>query len=138
MVIHEKENFILLVWKYPNKSNTLLLKQGEFMSKIPKNEVDFIEEYTAIKFTWYQRLYLKIRRLFILVKVAFHRPYMIKAILTTRCPQCGRYFSFPKIREQNTRYHDKYSNYFCGCKDCEEENDKYWKDMWSSYWSSVL
>lgn len=103
-----------------------------------ENELDFIEEYMPIKFTWHQRLYLKIKRIFRLLNVAFHRPYMVKAILTGRCPHCGRYFSFPKITEQNTRYHDEYSNYFCGCKDCEEENDMYWEDMWRDYWSSVL
>ena len=108
------------------------------MSKIPKKEEDFLEEYTAIKFTWYQKMYFRIRRFFRLVKVAFHKPYMLKAILTTRCPQCGRWFSFPKIVEQNTRYHDEYSNYFCGCRYCEEENDRYWEDMWDDYYSKLL
>ena len=72
-----------------------------------ENELDFIEEYTPIKRTWYQRIYFainfEIQRFFRLFKVALHRPYMLKAILTGRCPQCGRYFSFPKITEQNTR-----------------------------------
>ena len=43
----------------------------------------------------------RIKRFFKLFKVALHKPYMLKAILTTRCPQCGRWLSFPKIIEQS-------------------------------------
>ena len=80
----------------------------------------------------------KYKRFFKLCHVAFHKPYMLKATLTMRCPMCKRWFSFPKITEQNTRYENNYSNYFCGCKDCEEENDRYWDDMWKDYYSSLL
>lgn len=77
-------------------------------------------------------------KLFEKIKVAFNRPYMIKAILTTRCPRCRRLFSFPTIEHQNTKYQDKYSNYFCGCKECVEENDRYWDEMWEDYYKSIL
>ena len=55
-----------------------------------------------------------------------------------RCPHGGRWFSFPTISQQRTEYQDKYSNYFCGCKYCREENASYWNDMWEEYYSSRL
>lgn len=51
-------------------------------------------------------------RLVELFKVACHRPYMIKSILSTRCPHCDRWFSFPTISQQRTQYQDEYANYF--------------------------
>ena len=105
------------------------------MSKIPKNEEEFIEKYYDVKFTWYQKMCCGILRFITKVKVAFHRPYMIKAILTGRCPQCGKWFSFPTIQSQRTMYQDWYSNYFCGCKECQLENDGYWDDRWDEYYS---
>ena len=73
-----------------------------------------------------------------LFNVVCHKPYMIKAILSTRCPQCGRWFSFPTIQRQRTMYQDRYANYFCGCKYCHEKNDRYWDDVWEDYYSSRL
>ncbi len=106
------------------------------MSKIPKNEEDFLEECRTIKLTWYQELCFRIREFIKLVKVAVHRPYMIKAILTTRCPYCERWLSFPTIQRQRTMYQDDYRNYFCGCKHCHEKNDAYWDDIWEDYYGS--
>lgn len=103
-----------------------------------KKEEDFLEENFNISFTWYQIIGIKIMRFIELFKVACHRPYMIKSILSTRCPHCGRWFSFPIISQQRTEYQDKYANYFCGCKYCREENSNYWNDMWEEYYSSRL
>ena len=77
-------------------------------------------------------------RIIELFKVAFYKPYMLRAILTARCPQCRRWFSFPIIRRQRTMYQDDYSNFFCGCKCCQEENDRYWDGMWEDYYSGRL
>ena len=63
---------------------------------------------------------------------------MIKAILINRCPECGRWFSLPVIESQRTMYQDKYSNYFCGCKECREENNRYWDEMWEDYYKNIL
>lgn len=103
-----------------------------------KKEENFLEENFNISFTWYQIIEIKVMRLIELFKVACHRPYMIKSILSTRCPHCGRLFSFPTISQQRTEYQDKYSNYFCGCKYCRKENASYWNDMWEDYYSSRL
>lgn len=100
-----------------------------------KNIEELFEWNTGMKFTWYQKVELKIMRFIELLKVALHRPYMIKAIFSTRCPRCGKWFSFPTIKEQGTMYQDKYANYFCGCKYCHEENDRYWDAMWEDYYS---
>ena len=103
-----------------------------------KTVKEFITKNYNIKFTWYQKGELNIIRFIELFKVACHRPYMIKAILSTRCPHCGRWFSFPIIRGQRTMYQNRYANYFCGCKYCHEENDRYWDEMWEDYYSSRL
>lgn len=103
-----------------------------------KTVEEFITKNYNIKFTWYQKVELNIIRFIELFNVACHRPYMIKAILSTRCPQCGRWLSFPTIQGQRTMYQDRYANYFCGCKYCHEENDRYWNDMWEDYYSSRL
>lgn len=103
-----------------------------------KKEEELFEWNTGIKFTLYQKIRFNIMRFIELFKVACHRPNMIKAILSTRCPCCGRWFSFPTIQGQRTMYQDRYSNYFCGCKYCHEENNRYWDDMWEDYYRSRL
>lgn len=100
--------------------------------------IDKIEKDFDIKITWYQKLHMRIIYKLYCLDTAIHRPYMIKAILTTRCPHCGRWFSFPKIEPQRTLYQDKYDNYFCGCKECQEENVTMWDSMWEDYYSSIL
>ena len=100
------------------------------MMQVSKKEEDLFEWSTSTKFTRYPKLYFNITRFIELFRVACHRPYMIKAILSTRCPQCGRWLSFPTIQGQRTMYQNRYANYFCGCKYCHEENDRYWDDMW--------
>lgn len=95
-------------------------------------------EDISIKVTWFNKLCFRVRRFIKLIKVAFHFPYMIKAVLTTKCPHCGHWLSFPIIREQNTRYQNDFSNYFCGCKYCREINDENWESIWEDYYRSVL
>lgn len=67
-----------------------------------------------------------------------HMPNMLKWILTTRCPSCGKYLRFPKIRLQNTAYEREWSNYDLSCIDCYQEYEEYWAERWNDYYSSCL
>lgn len=82
------------------------------------------------KITRWQLLLFHIKIIKGKMRAAIHRPFMIKAILTTRCPQCGHLFRFPRIYRQNTAYVNEDDNYFCGCKVCQKENERYWDEMW--------
>jgi hypothetical protein len=99
---------------------------------------NFLEVFSPIRLKAHQKLVLRMMFCKEIINVALHRPYMIKAIMTTKCPACGRWFTFPKIVSQRTAYHDEYSNYFCGCKECVKENDVYWKERWEEYYSSIF
>lgn len=53
------------------------------------------------------------------------------------CPQCGRWFRRVRTARQNTAYHEDEKNFFTGCRTCEEENDRYWAEMWNEYYGIV-
>ena len=40
-----------------------------------------------------------------------------------------------KRRRQNTAYNDEESNWVHLCDQCFEQNEKYWGEMWSEYYS---
>jgi len=41
-------------------------------------------------------------------------------------------------RRQNTAYVDDELNWKTLCPECQEENDKHWKDMWLQYYYDCL
>lgn len=43
-----------------------------------------------------------------------------------------------RLTTQNTAYGKDLSNWRRLCDDCQKENDAYWAERWSEYWSSVL
>jgi len=49
------------------------------------------------------------------------------------CENCGRWFIYPKRRRMSTAYVDEESNYCTECKDCFEETEACWKEMWDDY-----
>ena len=91
-----------------------------------------------MKRKWYLKSESKGNRFFEMFKVVVHKSYMLKAVLTSKCPQGGQKFSFPTIREQMTCYDNKYDNFFCGCKECQKKNEQFWDEMWEEYYSSYL
>lgn len=54
------------------------------------------------------------------------------------CPHCGKWFRRVRTAPQHTEYEDPASNYFTGCRECEEENDAYWEERWAEYNASRL
>jgi len=64
------------------------------------------------------------------IRIVSHRHNMLKYILTTRCPHCGKFFKFPNISAQGTIYPDEFDNYTLCCKTCKIEEDAYWDAMW--------
>ena len=54
------------------------------------------------------------------------------------CTCCGEYKNTVKVREQNTQYTDKDSNYVESCIECFEEIQEYWQERWRDYYSSRL
>lgn len=63
---------------------------------------------------------------------------LIELIFGPKCPCCERRSKTVCKRSQQTAYEDDSLNWFTGCDECAEENDRYWADMWSEYWSSVF
>lgn len=55
-----------------------------------------------------------------------------------KCPCCGRYFVYPCREHRNTAYVDSESNYMYACKDCHEQDDEYYQELWNDYYSSRL
>ena len=54
------------------------------------------------------------------------------------CPCCDRYFKYQiKTMRRNTQYCDEASNWLTACKDCHEEDEAYFDDLWNQYYSSI-
>ena len=54
------------------------------------------------------------------------------------CPCCETYFKYGvKAARRNTQYCDEASNWLTACKDCHDEDDAYFDDLWQSYYSSI-
>lgn len=54
------------------------------------------------------------------------------------CPQCGRWFRWPvKTKRRHTQYCEESSNWLTACKECHEEDDAYFDDLWNQYYSSI-
>ena len=43
-----------------------------------------------------------------------------------------------KRRRQNTRYVDDERNWVVMCDECFDENERYWRDMWSDYYAGCM
>lgn len=54
------------------------------------------------------------------------------------CPCCETYFKYGvKTERRHTQYWDEASNWLTACKDCHEEDDVYFDDLWGQYYSSI-
>ena len=55
---------------------------------------------------------------------------------TARCQHCGCFGA--KRQHQNTAYCDEDSNYLTLCKDCQQEADNYYDELWTDYYNGCL
>lgn len=53
-----------------------------------------------------------------------------------KCWRCGE-MNASRNRQQ-TAYVDDESNFAVFCPTCQDETDKYWQEMWTDYYNSVL
>ena len=54
------------------------------------------------------------------------------------CPCCERYFRWRiTTQRRNTQYVEESANWLTACKDCHNEDDAYFDDLWQSYYSSI-
>jgi cytochrome c553 len=54
------------------------------------------------------------------------------------CPQCGRFFRWSvKTERRHTQYCEEASNWLTACRECHEEDDAYYDDLWNQYYSSI-
>ena len=54
------------------------------------------------------------------------------------CPCCERYFKYlVKTERRHTQYCEEASNWLTACKECHEEDDAYFDDLWNQYYSSI-
>ncbi len=63
---------------------------------------------------------------------------ILTRIYGPKCPCCERRSKSIESRRRNTRYVDDDLNFITSCDDCFREDDRYWKEQWDDYWSSVL
>lgn len=54
------------------------------------------------------------------------------------CPQCKRWFVYPKRRRMDTAYVDEESNYCYVCAACYVSIQEYWDEQWRNYYSGLL
>lgn len=73
-----------------------------------------------------KRVNWKIRLSYFFMQVLFRRCEGKKH----RCAGGGAYFA-----GINTAYHEELNNYMFGCKDCHDETNRYYDDLWAEYWS---
>lgn len=52
------------------------------------------------------------------------------------CGYCREEKNSVKMRRQNTLYEEEDANYIESCKECFEEKEEYWADMWADYYGS--
>lgn len=54
------------------------------------------------------------------------------------CPCCERYFRFGvKTQRRASAYCDESENWLTACKECHEQDDAYFADLWDQYYSSI-
>lgn len=54
------------------------------------------------------------------------------------CPWCERWFRWSvKTERRHTQYCEESSNWLTACKECREEDDAYYDDLWDQYYSSI-
>ena len=50
------------------------------------------------------------------------------------CPQCRKYFKYPKRRRTNASYENEEDNYTYECKKCWERTMEYFDNMWEDFY----
>ncbi len=45
------------------------------------------------------------------------------------CPECGRWFTFPRYRREITLYEHDNDNFLYSCKRCYKERDEKWEGL---------
>lgn len=54
------------------------------------------------------------------------------------CPACRRFKTTIEKRQRNTQYVNEESNWLTACADCQHEDDEYFRDLWSQYYSGLM
>lgn len=50
------------------------------------------------------------------------------------CPCCDRYFRWPVMTaRRHTQYCDESNNYMTSCRECHEEDNAYFDELWREY-----
>lgn len=68
-----------------------------------------------------------------------HKVKRLISIITRRCENRGYGCSggWAYIKHGNCAYVDELSNYYYCCKECHEEVDARYQEMWDDYYSSI-
>ncbi len=68
----------------------------------------------------------------------YRKPRGFFKILFGYCPWCGRWFRWSvKTSRRHTQYCDEASNWLTACRECHEEDDAYYDELWNDYYSSI-
>lgn len=59
-------------------------------------------------------------------------------ILFGYCPWCGQWFRWSvSTKRRHTQYCDEAANWLTACRECQEEDDAYYDELWKDYYSSI-
>lgn len=54
------------------------------------------------------------------------------------CPCCDAYFKYMvRTWRRNTQYVEESQNWLTACKECHEEDEAYFDDLWAQYYGSI-
>ena len=55
------------------------------------------------------------------------------------CPCCRRYFKWPvTTTHRHTQYCEEANNYMTSCRECHEEDNAYYDELWKDYYAGRL
>jgi len=55
-----------------------------------------------------------------------------------KCPNCNKYFTYPRKRRMNTAYAQYESNFEVCCLNCHNSHEEFWEEMWKEYYAGKL
>lgn len=60
-------------------------------------------------------------------------------VLFGYCPCCDRYFRWPvTTTRRHTAYCEEANNYMTSCRECHEEDNAYYDELWKDYYAGRL
>ena len=81
---------------------------------------------------------IKCKKEYIADQKNYHKHRSLIKTLLGYCPCCERYFRYGiTTQRRNTAYVEEADNWLTSCKECHDEDDSYFADLWDQYYESI-